>query len=128
MAAIYRLLPGRCGRVRVGDHGRGIGDLALAQLHGTMFFYPSGILFLLLSLWDELEVYGVLLLGIFAGYLRYNNLPGCTIPITVQKKKNHPDQRSISRGVVGQCALTDTDQDHAPRPRPCKKTHHITPI
>jgi hypothetical protein len=56
-----------------------------------MLFYPSGILFLLLSLWDELEVYGkqcytVLLLGIFAGYLRYNNLPGCTIPITVQKK------------------------------------------
>lgn len=102
MAAIYRLLPGRCGRVRVGDHGRGIGDLALAQLHGTMLFYPSGILFLLLSLWDELEVYGkqcytVLLLGIFAGYLRYNNLPGCTIPITVQKKKPIPI-RDLSHG------------------------------
>jgi hypothetical protein len=75
-----------------------------------MLFYPSGILFLLLSLWDELEVHGKLFycwVFLLAGYLRYNNLPGCTIPITVPKKKKKPSRSEIYLTGSGGTVCTD---------------------
>lgn len=107
MAAIYRLLPGRCGRVRVGDHGRGIGDLALAQLHGTMLFYPSGILFLLLSLWDELEVHGKLFYCWVFLLAIYGITTCLDAPSRSQFKKKNPSRSEIYLTGSGGTVCTD---------------------